>query len=209
MSPQVGVGLVGADAGGIRVMAGAGASFAFEGVAARPCSRRQLPAGASQLPRGDHPMPQYARCRDYSDGSQEKHRQEEGMIGIGAGTARHGDGGDPDGGGRDDQAAACLDGRPGQRPAGGAGGRARHVADIPDCVRDVGQERGQVGIGPRGERLARPRAEFVPGQPAVHERGLKGADYLLAVSVARPEPATVLRSCRHRHLPCWHSASEA
>ena len=69
-------------------------------------------------------MPQYARCRDYGDGSQEKHRQKEGMIGIAAWTARNGDGGDPDGGGRDDQAAACLDGRPGQRPAGArAGGR--------------------------------------------------------------------------------------
>ena len=44
---------------------------------------------------------------------------------------------------------------------GGPGGRARHVAGISDCARDVGQERGQVGIGPRGERLARPRAELV------------------------------------------------
>lgn len=151
-------------------------------------------------------MPQYARCRDYADGSQQKHRQKEGMIGIGAGTARNGDGGDPDGDGRDDQAHACLDGRPGQRPAGGAGGRGRDVAGIPDCSRDVGQERGQVGIGPRGERLARPRVEFVRSQPTLRERGLEGADYLLAVSVARPESAVVPRSCRHWHLPRWHSA---
>ena len=162
-------------------MAGTGASFAFEGVAARPWSRRQLPAGPSQLPRGDHPMPQYARCRDHGDGSQEKHREEEKTIVIAAWTAWIGDEGDPDGGNRDDQAAACLDGRPGQRPAGGAGGRARDVAGILDCARDVGQERGQVGIGPRGERLARPRVEFVPGQPAVHERGLQRADHVLAV----------------------------
>ncbi len=154
-------------------------------------------------------MPQYARCRDYGDGSQEKHRQKEGMIGIGAGTARDGDGGDPDGDGRDDQADACLDGRPGKRLAGGGSGWTWDVADIPDCARDVGEERGQVGIGPRGERLARPRVELVPAQPTLRERSLKGADYLLAVSVARPEPTTVLRSCRHRHLPRWHSADKA
>ena len=161
-------------------MAGAGASFAFEGAAARTWWR-QLPAGASQLPRGDHAMPHYARCRDYAEGSQEKHRQKEGMIGIGARTARNGDGGDPDGDGRDDQARACLDGRSGQRPAGGAGGRGRDVVGIPDGARDVGQERGQAGIGPRGERLAYPRVELVPGQPAVHERGLQRADHVLAV----------------------------
>ena len=38
--------------------------------------------------------------------------------------------------------------------------------------RDVDGERGQVGVGPRGERLARSRVEFVFGQPTVHERVL-------------------------------------
>jgi hypothetical protein len=38
-------------------------------------------------------------------------------------------------------------------------------------------------VGPRGERPAHPRVEFVPGQPTVHERGLQHVDYLLAVGV--------------------------
>ena len=99
-----------------------------------------------------------------------------------------------------DPAAALASGR---RRAG-AGGRASPAAGGPG--RDVGGERGQVGVGPRGERLARPGVEFVLGQLAVYERGLQRADHLLAVGLARPEPVTarrgrVLRSCRHRHLP--------
>jgi hypothetical protein len=56
--------------------------------------------------------------------------------------------------------------------------------------RDVGGERGQVGERPRGEGAARPRVELVPGQPALDERVLQRLDHLLAVGVARPEPAT-------------------
>ena len=106
-----------------------------------------------------------------------------------------------------DLAAALASGR---RRA--AGGRARRPGRGRGG-RDVGGERGQVGAGPRGERPARPRGEFVPGQPAVHERGLQRVDYLLAVGVARPEPVAarrgrVLRSCRHRHLPRSHDAGK-
>jgi hypothetical protein len=54
--------------------------------------------------------------------------------------------------------------------------------------------------------LARSHAEFCPGQPTLHERVLQRLDHLLAVGVARAEPATarrgrVLRFCHHRHLP--------
>jgi hypothetical protein len=48
---------------------------------------------------------------------------------------------------------------------------------------DVGGEGGQVRVGLRGERLADPQAELVPGQPSLHERGLEHVDYLLAVGV--------------------------
>ena len=86
--------------------------------------------------------------------------------------------------------------------AGGVrGGRRAHHGR---AGRDVGGERGQVGAGPRGERPARPRVELVPGQPALHERVLQCLDHLLAIGVARPDPATarrcrVFRSCHHRH----------
>jgi len=63
---QVGAGLVAARGAGNRIMAGAGAPLAFQDVAARPRarSRRQLPAGASQLPWGDRSVPQYADRRE-------------------------------------------------------------------------------------------------------------------------------------------------
>ena len=80
-----------------------------------------------------------------------------------------------------DLAAALASGR---RRAG-AGGRVGRGCGRGG--RDVGGERGQVGVGPRGERLARSRVEFVLGQPTVHERVLQRVDYLLAVGVARPE----------------------
>jgi hypothetical protein len=78
------------------------------------------------------------------------------------------------------------------------------MARRPGCGRDVGGERGQLGAGPRGQRPARPRAELVPGQPALHERVLQRLDDQLAVGVARPEPVTarrcrVLRSRHYRH----------
>jgi hypothetical protein len=115
--------------------------------------------------------------------------------------------------GRDDQEAARLDGRPGQRPAAGQAGRTRHLgpgeggwAIQPGRAGDVGGDRAQLGVRPRREHLARSRAEFFRGQPALHERVLQRLDHLLAVGVARPEPVTarrnrVSRFCHHRHLP--------
>ena len=47
----------------------------------------------------------------------------------------------------------------------------------------VSGEGGQLCAGPRRQRLAHPQVEFVFDQPALHERGLEGADHLLAVGV--------------------------
>ena len=50
----------------------------------------------------------------------------------------------------------------------------------------IGGDCGQVRVGPRGERLAHPRIQFILGQPPLHERGLEHRDHLLAVGVRRP-----------------------
>ena len=155
------------------------------------CPRERL----SSL-RGDHAMPQYARGRDYAEGSQEKHRHKEGMIGIGAeplGTAMVA--------ARTSRATAemirhmpALTAASGQRPAGDAGGRRGVMSSASPGMarRDVepGARPGQC-IGPRGERLAYPRVELVPGQPAVHERRSSAFR-----SRTRGRPAT----------PTWRSA---
>src|SRR5262249_36866574 len=66
---------------------------------------------------------------------------------------------------------------------------------------------GQLRIGPRYKRPARPRGELVLGQPAPYERVLEDVDHLLAVSIGRPDVAPALygrhlvpRSRRHQHL---------
>ena len=74
---------------------------------------------------------------------------------------------------------------------------------------EVGGEGGQLRVGPRRERLAHPLVEFVLGQNALHERGLEGADHLLAVGVGRAE-VTAARACCGCHLisrSCHHGAS--
>jgi hypothetical protein len=58
---------------------------------------------------------------------------------------------------------------------------------------DVGGERGQFGVGPRGERLACPRVKLVFGQPTVREGGLERVDHVLAVGVGRSEMAAARR----------------
>ena len=123
-------------------------------------------------------MRQYHGYHECGDLRQDKQWESPGMIGI-KGAAWIGEGGAPQGGGRDDQADARFDCRPGQRSAVCKGGLARR----PGCRagRDVGDEGGQVGVGPRGERLARSRVKFVPGQPAVHERSLQRVDHVFAV----------------------------
>jgi hypothetical protein len=104
--------------------------------------------------------------------------------------------GNPPGDEPDDQADARLDGRRGQRPAG-RGGRARQ----PGGGQDVGGERGQVCVGPRGQRPACARVELVPGQPAIRERVLQRLDQPLAVAVTRPEPVTA--------RPYWRGGATA
>ena len=57
--------------------------------------------------------------------------------------------------------------------------------------------------------LARPRVEFIFGQPALGERGLEGTDHLLAVGVGRAEVTTTSAFCG-RHLisrPCRRGVS--
>ena len=58
---------------------------------------------------------------------------------------------------------------------------------------EVSGERGQLGAGPRGERLARPQVQLLFGQPALRESGRERVDDLLAVGVGGPEAAGRLR----------------
>jgi hypothetical protein len=105
-------------------MAGAAAPFGFQGVAARPRPRRQLPAGAPLGHRGGHPVAHDGQCRDYGGKEHEKEWAEQ-RFGDGAGSgARIGEVNELPGGERDDQAAALASGR---RRAG-ADGRAGPAA---------------------------------------------------------------------------------
>ena len=78
----------------------------------------------------------------------------------------------------------------------------------------VGGERGQVRVGPCGERLAGPRVKLVHGQPALHERGFKRLHHSLAVGMRRQEAAVAPRACcplvsrsrGHRRLPASKQA---
>src|SRR6267154_6137971 len=100
-----------------------------------------------------------------------------------------------------------------RRPALRAGRAARRlVCDLPGG--DLGGDCGQFRIGPRRECLAYPRIKLVFGNPAMHKRGLEHVDYVLAVSMGRPEAAAarrgyrhlVFRLCCHRRLPHQHGA---
>jgi hypothetical protein len=82
--------------------------------------------------------------------------------------------------------------------------------------RQVGGERGEVAVGPRRQYLPDPQVELVPGQPPLHERGLKGVDHLLAVGVRRSQVAAasctcylVTRCCHAAPLPYGRNAYEA
>src|SRR5262249_743339 len=73
---------------------------------------------------------------------------------------------------------------------------------------DVGGEQGQLAIGPRDQRLARARVEFIHGQPALHERRFEELEHLFPVGGGGPQvtvgtsgrPVTPW-SCRHQRLP--------
>jgi hypothetical protein len=71
----------------------------------------------------------------------------------------------------------------------------RLVCDLPGG--DVGGNRGQFRIGPRPECLTYPRIKLVFGNPTMHKRGLEHVDYVLAVSMGRPEAAAACRGYRH------------
>src|SRR5215467_15805954 len=75
--------------------------------------------------------------------------------------------------------------RPGRRtgclPALCPGGCRRLWGGQPSG--DVGDSGGQLRVRPRHKRLACPQVELVLGQHPLHERGLEGADYVLAVGV--------------------------
>ena len=78
----------------------------------------------------------------------------------------------------------------------------------------VGGERGQLPMGPRGECLAQPCIQLGFGQHALHERGLEHVDHMLAIGMRRPQIATgrcvcctlVTRPCRHRYHPHLQNA---
>jgi hypothetical protein len=88
----------------------------------------------------------------------------------------------------------------------------RLICDLPSG--DVGGDRGQFRIGPRRECLAYPRIKLVFGNPTMHKRGLEHVDYVLAVSMGRPEAAAahrgyrhlVFRLCCHQRLPHQHGS---
>ena len=138
------------------------------------------------------------------------------MLGIRTDTARIEVPHCPAGAECDSHAQARSGGRRGQRPPPRQGRpprRARRRRDGGDG-RDVDGQCGQVGVGPRGQRLAGPRVEFSLIQPSVYERVLQRLDYLLAVGVARPQPVTarrlpLLRSCHRQHLPQHDARSVA
>ena len=56
----------------------------------------------------------------------------------------------------------------------------------------IGDDLGQFRIRPGRVDPIHPRAEFILGQPALHERGIKSTDYLLAVGAGRTEATTGL-----------------
>ena len=70
---------------------------------------------------------------------------------------------------------------------------------------DVGGDRSQLRIGPRGQHLPHPRAELLFGQPALHKRGLERLDHLLAIGVRRPQAAAASRACRYLVTRSHHS----
>lgn len=73
----------------------------------------------------------------------------------------------------------------------------------------VGGKRGQPPMGPRGECLAQPGIQLGFGQHALHERGLKHVDHMLAIGMRRLQIAAgrrvcctlVTRPCHHRYHP--------
>src|ERR1700746_3126618 len=88
------------------------------------------------------------------------------------------------------------------------GGRVARRLDCDLPGRDVGGDCGQLRIGSRRECLAYPLIKLVFGNPTLHKSGLEHVDYVLAVSMGRPEAAAGHRGYRHLVFwLCWHGAS--
>ena len=119
----------------------------------------------------DHQAHGYGRDQEHGDGGEKRYREaraaglpvQEGREHKGRGDA-HADA---------RPAVARLRQRVGQasREVGGERGG------------DVGDDLGQFPIRPRRINAIHPRAEFILGQPALHERGPEGPEHLLAVGV--------------------------
>src|SRR5580658_7335734 len=83
-----------------------------------------------------------------------------------------------------------------------------------DLDGDIGGDLGQLRVRPRRVHLVHPGAEFIPGQPALHERDLERADHLLTVGMGRAE-AAIISACHGRWViarcviarPCGHGPS--
>jgi hypothetical protein len=71
---------------------------------------------------------------------------------------------------------------------------------------DVSGDRGELGVGPRGERLAQPPIQLVLVQPTLRERVLERLDRLLAVRVRCPQAAPNVSGCLLISRPCYHGA---
>ena len=164
--------------------------------------RRQLPAaGALLMSRGEYLGPGDQQ-------GQEIERREQEECGT-AGGDRH----DDRYGYRNDHGYARLGWiahrRPGLRP--GSTPR-RHGVGQPGG--QVGGERGQLPMGPRGECLAQPCIQLGFGQHALHERRLEHVDQILAIGMRRTQIATghrvcrilVTRPCCHRYHPHLQNA---
>ena len=83
-----------------------------------------------------------------------------------------------------------------RRPTLRAGRAARRpVCDLPGGK--VGGDCGQFRIGPRRECLAYPRIKLVFGNSTLHKRVLEHVNYVLAVSMGRPEAAAARSGYRH------------
>jgi len=188
-------------------MADAARPLALESSAIPPRPRRPLPAGTLLTPRVEQMRPSYGRDVQVDKSGEED--QQDCPLAITVAILRPGQ--EERERPRDCIKHGChLDHRGGPQNwplALGTGRLGRLRYDRYGW--EVSGDRGQLRVGPRGERLAHSQVEFILGQHALHECGLEGADHLLAVAVRRPHSATtrracghlVSRTCHHRHLP--------
>jgi len=128
------------------------------------------------MPNVDYQAGSYDRDHDQGGEGEKCQRERRVVVGLPHHEGReHADRGKA-------HAEAQPDVAGGWRPGGDAGG-------------EVSGERGQLGGGPRGGRLGRPRVVFILGQPALRQRGLEGAGRLLARD-GHDQLVTGSRACR-------------